>query len=181
MNSFTILFSLIFLNFHSIHTLVRKNGKHNHKRPVLKQSLLIQSTNVLNWSVSASNQFINLECNVDLDSCNQTFNPFTTNYCQILTQFKTPVCGGLSCYFNETNKKCDGQCSNTILQTCVSKVSNPTENSDCVCASSRVVTDNNNNFYCDKANCYSNSCSLTYFLINRISDGSVYAICNNDH
>jgi hypothetical protein len=175
-----ILFSLFYLNCHSIRTFWGKNRKQNTKQPILKQSQQIQSINVLNWNTWSSKELINFECNVHLDSCNETFNPFTANYCQQLTHFKTPVCGGQSCFFNESKQKCDGQCSNTILETCVSKVRNPTEDSDCVCTSSNVLAGTNNEESCDAATCYGNSCILAYFFINRISDGTLYAVCNND-
>jgi hypothetical protein len=160
------LISLLFSNSNSL-----KNSK---------WSFAIETVNVLDWKEYYLNKSINFECNKSIEVCTKTYNPFTVNYCVVLTHFKTPVCGGLSCYFNEAKKKCDGQCSNTILQTCVSRVSKPTEDTDCICASSRILTSKTFST-CDLNSCYGNSCSLSYFIVNGISDGTIYGTCNNDY
>ena len=169
MNSFVIYASFISLIFQHSNALNRNKTT----------QVTIDAVYVSDWKTYLSNRSINFECNANIEICNKTYNPFTANYCVVLMYFKTPVCGGLSCYFNEKKKKCDGQCTNTILQTCVSKVSNPTDNSDCVCASSRVLPTKNYSV-CDSSTCYSNSCSLAYYFVNGISDGTLYATCNND-
>ena len=124
-------------------------------------------------------------------TCTETYNEFTLSFCQILTYFKNPVCGGLSCYFDASTGQCGGQCGNTVLEQCVSKVESPNDDSDCVCEISKA---NSNATYfdqqskvliinmpsCDASTCYGNSCSFFYVSVDRQSDNVLYAYCNND-
>jgi hypothetical protein len=127
----------------------------------------------------------------DVDTCSESFNEFTLSFCQILTFFQTPVCGGLSCYYDSEQRQCKGQCSNTVLEQCVSQVNNPSKDSDCICASS--IANSNATYFdqqlniltidmpsCDANTCYGNSCSFFYISINRQSDKNLYAFCNNE-
>ena len=104
--------------------------------------------------------------------------------------FKTPVCGGFSCYFDANKKQCAGQCSNTVLETCVSTVVNPQDDSDCTCATSNAYFTSQYNSKtgvniidlptCDASSCRGNSCSFKYISVNRVSDQVLYGFCNND-
>ena len=123
-------------------------------------------------------------------TCTKTYNKFTLSFCKILTYFKTPVCGGLSCYFDASTGQCGGQCGNTVFETCVSKVENPNNDSHCACASSVASWtpeyNNSTNVQtinvatCDASTCYGNSCSFFYVSVDRQYDNGLYAHCNND-
>ena len=118
-------------------------------------------------------------------------NLFTLKQCTPLTYFNQPVCGGLSCFYNATKGKCDGQCPNTFLGKCVSTVSNPSSNADCKCATSNAYR--NGTYYdqsqnvltinipwCDDSTCFGKSCSYFFVSVNRVSDQQLYGWCNND-
>ena len=153
-------------------------------------NMAISTIGLFSWYPYYANLQINEACPYNnIQQCSINFNPFTLSPCQILTYFNRPVCGGQSCFFNQTSQKCDGQCSNPILQTCVSKSDTPRVDGDCVCASSSTNPSIWSNFSlgyyqylpsCDASTCYGNSCSFFYVSINRISNGTLYARCNND-
>ena len=150
---------------------------------------IINTLGLLSWDPNYANLPINQACEPwnDTKNCSNKFNPFTFSTCQVLTYFNTPVCGGQSCYFNQTSQKCDGQCSNPILQKCVSKTESPQSDVDCTCASSianpvvllrgqpiQIIPS------CDASTCFLNSCSFFYVSINRLKNATLYAACNNN-
>jgi hypothetical protein len=148
---------------------------------------------VLPWNPFYANQLINQGCKWDDPAgvCEESISTFTQTNCKMLKHFKTPVCGATSCYYNSTTGKCGGQCSNTVLETCVSRSRNPTQNSDCVCASSAASFTSNFDSRtgvttidiptCDASTCYGNTCSFKYVSVNRVSDGQLYGFCNNEN
>lgn len=152
---------------------VRTNTPRPFNLPILTISLS-------NWNDGFGEDIINLDCNVDLETCNETFNSFTKSNCQMLTYLNMPVCGGLSCFYNSTIGKCDGQCENVILQKCVSQVENPSQDSDCLCASSFASFTRQQQPTCEPRTCYGNSCSFSFFSIHRQSDNHLHGFCNNE-
>ena len=152
----------------------------------------IKTLMVISWNPFYANQLINQGCNWNDPAgvCEENINSFTLSHCQILSHFKTPVCGATSCYYNSTTGKCGGQCSNTVLETCVSQFDNPSQDSDCVCASSvdswtsnfnsRTNVNTINIPTCNATSCYGNTCSFKYVSVNRVSDGKLYGFCNNE-
>jgi hypothetical protein len=168
-------------------TTVKREGPR-----VVSANIAIQTMGLINWNQYFANLPINSACQgSSIEDCNNIFNAFTMNFCQVLTYFKTPVCGGLSCYFDTNTGQCGGQCSNTVLEKCVSKVDNPSEDSHCACASSVAISnatsfDTETNTLtvaipsCDASTCFVNSCSFRYISVNRQSDGVLYGYCNND-
>ena len=175
-------------------TTKKVNKKNTISRGVniVSANIAIQTMGLINWDQYYASLPINSACRGStIDYCNNVFNAYTMNFCQVLTYFKKQVCGGLSCYFDASAGQCRGQCSNTFLQKCVSKVDNPSEDSDCVCASS-VATSNSTSFdpetntltigipSCDASTCFGNSCSFCYISVDRQSDGQLYGFCNNE-
>jgi hypothetical protein len=185
-----IILCFIFIAACNAAVLITK--KNPTTRVVVAANTQILTLGVIPWNPFYSNKLINQGCNWNDPAgvCEENVSTFTLSKCQILTHFKTPVCGASSCYYNSTAGKCDGQCSNTILSTCVSQSDNPSQDSDCVCASSTAMFVNNFNIRtgvnliniptCDPRTCYGNTCSFKYVSVNRVSDGQLYGFCNNE-
>jgi hypothetical protein len=143
-------------------------------------SITVPTIALPNWNPVYSRAPINNQCNVDLSVCNETFNLFTQGNCKNLLFFNKPVCGGLQCYYNQRTGKCDGQCKNTILETCVSRVEKPSKDSDCICGSSIASFTSNGIPSCDTSNCFGNPCVFAYVSMNRQKDNILYGFCYND-
>jgi hypothetical protein len=153
-------------------------------------NMAINTMGLLSWYPNYSNEPINKACPWnDTQACSSNYNPFTVGPCELLTYFNRPVCGGQSCYYNKTTKKCSGQCANPILQTCVSKAYVPQDDSDCVCGSSvanpKVVNSKTGQWTqtipsCDTSNCFGNPCSFFYVSVDRLTNRTLYAACIND-
>ena len=181
----------IFITIAACNASTIKSTKKPITRIVNAANTQIITEGVISWFPYYSSQFINQGCNWDdpNGTCQNDINAFTLNTCQILTHFNTPVCGGQTCFFNSTTGMCGGQCQNTILETCVSQVENPSEDSDCVCARSvaswtsnynnRTNVLTNNVPTCDASTCYGNPCAFRYVSVNRKSDGVLRGFCTN--
>jgi hypothetical protein len=143
-------------------------------------SITVPIKDLPNWNQAISSKPINNQCSVDASLCNETFNSFTQSNCQNLLYYNLPVCGGLLCFFNQQIGKCDGQCRNTILETCVSQVEKPSKDSDCICGSSLARFTSDDIPTCDSSNCFENSCSFAYVSINRLKVNTLYGFCNNE-
>lgn len=166
----------------------------------------IQSLSVPNWGSTYAKNGINNYCKVtvvkNITKCTGIC-PLTNKLCRFITNFNEPVCGCMYCLLNYTTKQCFGQCSNTLLETCVSKKPVPSTDSDCVCVGCQASNIKQTtpppsyvpNYYddyayndqglpsCNASSCYpGNSCSFFYATKNRvpISD-SLYCKCNNDN
>lgn len=161
------------------------------KATIVSGNTLIKTLGLTDWDLSMAALPINAACQDRSSDCESTFNDFTMDFCQQLTYFKTPVCGGFSCFFNPSTRKCDGQCKEITLEKCVSRAKYPSSDSDCVCATS--IANSNATFYdsqsnvltiglpsCNASTCYGNSCDFSYISVNRQTDGVLYAYCNND-
>ena len=131
----------------------------------------------------------------------------TLKSCVEIRNFNQLVCGCLTCTFNSTTKRCGGQCHNTVLQSCVSKVAQPKKASDCVCASCQAflappppilrgfqttVMTTTVNYYenpadgnigglkptCDSSTCYNNECTPVFINKNgRRVNDTLYCRC----
>jgi hypothetical protein len=143
-------------------------------------SITVPTIALPNWNPVYSRVPINNQCNVDLSVCNETFNSFTQDNCKSLLYFNKPTCGGLLCYFNQRTGKCDGQCKNIILETCVSRVEKPNKDSDCICGSSVASFTLDGIPECDTSNCFGNPCVFAYVSLNRQKDNTLYGFCYNE-
>lgn len=110
-----------------------------------------------------------------------------------MLNFDEVVCGCSYCFFDKTTSKCSGQCPNTFLQTCVSKIPIPSTDSDCACAqcSAQWVTEEIEDTYydngrqfpsCEAGTCLGdNSCTPMYVSRNRrLVNDTLFCQCNND-
>ena len=183
-------FTVIFLIFNF---LTKYNAQSTSKYTLtdpkkIYSNMVVNTVGLISWYPHFALKPININCPWNnTESCTSSFNPFTFTQCSVLKYFNTNVCGGLSCYFNETTKKCTGQCSNPLLQTCISRTEIPTSDFDCYCGSSSTnpVIFKNGIYMqtipsCDSSNCTVNSCSFFYVSVNRVGDNTLYASCNND-
>jgi hypothetical protein len=188
-----IILCFIFIAACNAAGLVTTTTKKNPTtRVIVAAYTQILTLGVIPWNPFYANQFINQGCKWDDPAgvCEENVSTFTLSQCQIMLHFKTPVCGATSCYYNSTTGKCGGQCSNTVLETCVSQFDNPSQDSDCVCASSVASWTSNFNSRtnvntiniptCNATSCYGNTCSFKYVSVNRVSDGKLYGFCNNE-
>ena len=169
------------------------------KKRVTPPPTIVQSNTQINtyalpsWSTNGALQAINRGCTAFPNSngiCSGV-SLFTLKPCSKLTYFNQPVCGGLSCFYNSKEGRCDGQCSNAFLGKCVSTVSKPSSDADCKCATSNAYKNGTsydqsqneltiNIPWCDDSTCYGNSCSFFFVSVNRVSDQQLYAWCNNE-
>jgi hypothetical protein len=162
----------------------------------------IQTIDLPDWKSKYSRNGLNNFCRFDYFKRCVGYCPITNSSCRIMTHFNQKVCGCKFCYFNNIFNKCFGQCSNTVLETCVSKVPIPTKNSHCKCASCKALwniiettkahynyVEDSNYFLeqqipsCDDSTCYQgNSCSYYYFSKNRVLiNDSLFCQCNNNN
>jgi hypothetical protein len=157
----------------------------------------VQTFSVPDWNTQYAQNGINNNCRMFKDKCLGMCTK-TNKKCEKMMNFNETVCGCVNCFYNRTLKLCTGQCQNTFLQTCVSKVANPTSTNDCACASCKatwqIITTTGGYYYaendgtgqvatCDDSTCYpGNSCSFFYASMGRrpISD-TLYCKCNNDN
>jgi hypothetical protein len=144
----------------------------------------------INWDISGQN-ILNKGCKYDVNGKCTGFCPLTLKRCEELVNFDSNVCGCGYCSFNTTTKKCNGQCGNLILDSCVSKVEIPTKDSDCLCASCKsgwetVGGDPANPDYqvtpsCDQTTCFGNSCEPVFVSFNgrTRANETLYCSCSN--
>ena len=141
------------------------------------------------WPIVGKNQ-VNRHCYFNSKGVCKGFCPLTLKKCAVLTNFNQKVCGCEYCAFDPEQQKCVGQCQNTILQNCVSKVAKPKQNSDCVCASCKtnlpVAATTQADGYisvpeCDSRTCHNNGCMSFYPIVrgNRLNS-TLYCVCNNN-
>ena len=163
-------------------------------------SFVIQTYSVSNWNQTSAKNAINENCRFISNKCTGTCS-ITNKPCQVLYNFDEPVCGCSYCLYNTSTKQCNGVCSNTLLQTCVSKKANPKKSSDCICTScsaywktiqtTTIVYNYPSDYYigeqipsCDAVTCYTgNSCSFFFVSKNRRSaiNNTLYCACNNNN
>jgi hypothetical protein len=157
----------------------------------------IQTNSIPDWNTQYAQNGLNNNCRMTNGKCLGLCTK-TNKKCEKIMNFNQTVCGCVNCGYDKYLKQCTGQCSNTFLQTCVSKVANPTTTNDCVCASCnatwQIKTTTGGYLYgetngtgqvatCDDSTCYpGNSCSFFYASIggSKISD-KLYCKCNNDN
>ena len=142
-------------------------------------SMSIQTLDVPNWYTNYAKNGINDNCS--LNSRNKPIGicPLTGKKCQILINFNQLVSGCEYCNYNPTTKQCNGQCPNTFLQTCISKVAIPKKSSDCVCASCNAAWTTDEEPSCDASTCYSKECNA--FLVSsghRVVNSTLYCKCS---
>ena len=159
----------------------------------------IQTINIPDWNKKNG---LNDLCQFDYFKRCVGYCPITNSKCRVMMNFNQKVCGCEFCYFNYVLNKCVGQCSNTVMETCVSKVPIPSKTSDCACASCKASLDiiettqvysnyiEGDYYYvgqkipsCDDSTCYpGNSCSFYYFSKNRVLiNDSIFCQCNNNN
>ena len=163
---------------------------------------IVQTIGVSNWDNTYAINEINKNCHMNQSTMKCYGSCLNGKSCQIMKNFDKIVCGCFFCRFNKTEKKCVGQCSNTILQTCVSKVYFPKKSSDCVCTSCtsswNIVKTTPSYFYnnyevesyvgqripsCDDRTCYpGNSCSFFFISKDReVVNDTLFCHCNNNN
>ena len=160
----------------------------------------IQTVSTFNWEDQYATNDINKNCYYNASTMTCDGMCFNGKPCRILLNFDEPVCGCFYCRFNRTTSKCYGQCSNILLQTCVSKVYHPTKSSDCICASCsptwEIIMTTLPYYYgevdyikgekypsCNPSTCFpGNSCLPVYVSKNHVAiNNTLYCQCNNDN
>ena len=166
--------------------------------------IIIQNLAKVNWDLQSKN-YINKDCRFDLDGKCTGFCPLTLKKCEELVNYDVKVCGCCFCKYNTTSKRCSGQCSKMITNNCISRVPNPTRDSDCVCASctSQFIEVNNNDYYdlqyydgpiveptvqllpsCDSKTCYGHQCKSVFVsstIHNSTSEKNLECLCLNEY
>jgi hypothetical protein len=183
--------------FFSIITFITINFSHIHANGI------INTLSIPDWNRIYARNGLNDFCRFNSQNKCVGLCPVTMKQCEILTNFNQQVCGCNFCMFSPITKQCFGQCSNIVLEKCVSKVPIPTSSNDCTCASCKASLkiiettqaynyDNGEFNYhyigehipsCDESTCYlGNSCSFYYLSLNRrkIND-TLYCSCNNNN
>ena len=149
---------------------------------------MLQTIEIPDWQLSFARNSINNNCSFDRNNNCIGTCPLTSSKCQKLIHFDETVCGCSFCSFDSQAKKCSGQCPNTFLETCVSKISIPKDNSDCICAGclakwSNDALDGLDFPSCDESTCYpGNSCSPIYVSKHHVPvNRTLYCQCNNNN
>jgi hypothetical protein len=154
-------------------------------------SLTVRTIAKVNWDIVGQN-FINKGCKYDTNGKCSGYCPLTMKKCEELKNFDSKVCGCGFCTFNTTSKKCNGQCGNIVLDSCVSRVAIPTKDADCLCTSCTSEFQNINIGdaeypdyedvpSCDRSTCSGNSCEPVYVSLNgrsRVNE-TLYCNCRN--
>ncbi len=97
----------------------------------IKASSAIPTISKLTVEQIKAGTSLNNNCKVNGSICSG--NCINGRKCEWLRNFDEPFCGCLSCAFNTRTSKCEGQCSNLLLQSCLSIIPVPKKSSDCVC------------------------------------------------
>jgi hypothetical protein len=152
---------------------------------------ILQTVEIPDWKRAFSKNGINNECRFDQNNNCIGMCSKTSSNCEKMKHFDEIVCGCRFCLFDSLLSKCSGQCSNTFLETCVSKIAIPKENSDCICAGCsatwfNVAGQDSNELNipsCDESTCYpGNSCSPIYASRNHEPiNSTLYCQCNNNN
>jgi hypothetical protein len=159
-----------------IHTILYKTASSNMRTYSIKR-----------WDIDGQN-YINKGCRYDINNKCTGFCPTTLKKCEELVNFNTKVCGCGYCKFNTITKRCNGQCGNLILETCISKVDQPTKDSDCACSSCKAawITIHNDDYgydeeypSCNEATCHVHGCEAHYISANGEKNDTLYCSCNS--
>ena len=156
---------------------------------------LLETIQVPDWDMTRARNSINRNCRFDDNGVCTGVCSINLAPCKILYNFDTPVCGCQFCGFNNVTRQCNGQCPNTILQTCVSIKVNPKQSSDCICASCEATWETilttqayyydqfigDQLAFCEDGTCHGNTC--TPFIASKANkhvNDTLYCACNNN-
>jgi hypothetical protein len=158
---------------------------------IASSSYQIRTIAKIDWTVVGQN-YINKGCKYNINGQCTGYCPLTLKRCEEIANFDTKICGCNYCTFNSSTSKCNGQCSNILLDSCVGKVPLPKKDSDCICTSCTSTWVNVNvgdEYYpeyedvpsCNDSTCGGNSCEPVYVSLSRrqrVND-TLYCNCKN--